>query len=275
MTPAQLSRTIRHTLSRVLSDDADDRGGEALTGVRVVVESPPRRGGGDYATGVAFQAAAACGRPAREVAEKLCDRLVRDEDAVARAVVVGGGFVNVTLGPAGRVALVRTLAGSGPAEASGAALPAEGPTDIPGQDIPRWAALTGEDPAVLAVRTERSSSLFRVQYAHARICSLLRNGRRLGLRPEPESVEPLGAAGARLLALLADRERITAPGALARHLDAVAGAFAVFHDTCPPLPRGEEKPGAAHRGRLALAEATGAVLAGGLSQLGITAPVHL
>ncbi|MGP3986559.1 DALR anticodon-binding domain-containing protein [Streptomyces sp. 3N207] len=290
MTPAQLSRTIRHTLPRVLSDDGGGGAEERLAGVRVVVESPPRRGGGDYATGVAFQAAAACGRPAQEVAEELCARLVRDEDAVAEAVVVAGGFVNVTLGPAGRIALVRTLAESGsgtgaesssssaesgPTDGSDSTVPPHRPTDIPAQDIPRWAASTGEDPAALAVRIERSSSLFRVQYAHARVCSLLRNGRRLGLRPEPESAVPLCAAGARLLALLADRERITAPGALARHLDAVAGAFAVFHDTCPPLPRGEEKPGAAHRGRLALAEATGAVLAGGLSQLGVTAPAQL
>ncbi|MGP3972732.1 DALR anticodon-binding domain-containing protein [Streptomyces sp. 8N114] len=298
MTPAQLSRTIRHTLPRVLSDDGGAE--ERLAGVRVVVESPPRRGGGDYATGVAFQAAAACGRPAQEVAEELCARLVRDEDVVAEAIVVAGGFVNVTLGPAGRTALVRTLAesgsgaesgsseGSGPtdgsdstvlpgllADESGTTVLPGPPTDIPAQDIPRWAASTGEDPAALAVRTERSSSLFRVQYAHARVCSLLRNGRRLGLRPEPESAVPLCAAGARLLALLADRARITEPGALARHLDAVAGAFAVFHDACPPLPRGEEKPGAAHRGRLALAEATGAVLAGGLSQLGVTAPAQL
>ncbi|MBO8192080.1 hypothetical protein ITI46_10440 [Streptomyces oryzae] len=287
MTPAQLSRTIRYTLSRVLSDDggsgsgsgigigSEGRADELLAGVRIVVESPPRRGDGDYATGAAFQAAAACGRSAREVAAELCVRLVRDEGAVAEAVVVGGGFVNVTLAPAARAALVRTLAASGPGGMPGSAVPPQQPADVPAQDIPRWAASTGEDPAALAVRTERSSSLFRVQYAHARVCSLLRNGRRLGLRPEAESAERLDEAGARLLALLADRARITAPGALARHLDAVAGAFAVFHDTCPPLPRGEEKPGAAHRGRLALAEATGAVLAGGLSQLGVTAPAQL
>ncbi len=41
------------------------------------------------------------------------------------------------------------------------------------------------------------------------------------------------------------------------------------------LPRGGEKPSAAHRARLALAEAVGAVLAGGLSLLGIDAPDHL
>ncbi|WP_431981997.1 DALR anticodon-binding domain-containing protein [Streptomyces qinglanensis] len=336
MTPAQLSRTIRQALPHVLPDGPDGEAarfarvgssGDAAAffgGVRVVVESPPRRGPGDYATGVAFQAAAACGRPAREFAQQLCARLEADADAVGGAEVVGGGFVNVTLTNDARVALLRALAEGGPAETAvltgttptgsadpirpadpvrsadrrtpsapeapptappdseapptappDIAAPPTAPTDVPARDIPRWAAATGEDPAVLVVRTERASSLFRVQYAHARVCSLLRNGRRLGLRPEAESAVPLGAAGARLLALLADRARITAAGPLARHLDAVAQAFAAFHDVCPPLPRGEEKPGAAHRGRLALAEATGAVLAGGLSQLGVSAPAHL
>lgn len=41
------------------------------------------------------------------------------------------------------------------------------------------------------------------------------------------------------------------------------------------LPRGAEKPSAAHRARLALADAVGSVLAGGLSLLGIDAPDHL
>ncbi|MEV7193310.1 ArgS-related anticodon-binding protein NrtL [Streptomyces sp. NPDC093510] len=49
--------------------------------------------------------------------------------------------------------------------------------------------------------------------------------------------------------------------------------------TSPPhgavLPMGDEKPSAAHRARLALAEAAGVVLAGGLSLLGISAPDHL
>ncbi len=198
------------------------------------------------------------------------------ERAIADARVVGDGFINVTLTPQARAALVRGLAAGRPAGAPDPVVePGVVPLDAPARDISRWAECTGESPAALAVRTERSSSLFRVQYAHARSCALLRNGRRLGVEPVAEDADWPEPAGARLLALLADRARITAPGRLARHLDAVAGAFAVFQETAEPLPRGEEKPGAAHRGRLALAEATGAVLAGGLSQLGVTAPAHL
>ncbi len=64
-----------------------------------------------------------------------------------------------------------------------------------------------------------------------------------------------------------------APDRLARHLVTVADAVLPFLPCV--LPRGEEKPSAAHRARLALAEAAGTVLAGGLSLLGIDAPEHL
>ncbi|NUP22491.1 MAG: hypothetical protein HOZ81_41795 [Streptomyces sp.] len=80
--------------------------------------------------------------------------------------------------------------------------------------------------------------------------------------------------------LLADHPRVLAqaaahrsPDRLARHLVGVADAVMPLLPAV--LPRGAEKPSAAHRARLALAEAAGAVLAGGLSLLGIDAPDHL
>ncbi|MFC0599496.1 ArgS-related anticodon-binding protein NrtL [Streptomyces palmae] len=89
-------------------------------------------------------------------------------------------------------------------------------------------------------------------------------------------------AALRLLGLLGDYPRVLeaaardrAPDRVARGLEAVADAFFRFHDACPPLPCGEQKPLAAHRSRLALADAAGAVLAGGLSLLGISAPGFL
>ncbi|MGW2461177.1 ArgS-related anticodon-binding protein NrtL [Streptomyces sp. NPDC001761] len=83
-----------------------------------------------------------------------------------------------------------------------------------------------------------------------------------------------------LLTPLADHPRILAvaatrraPDRLARHLVTVADAVLPLLPCV--LPVGEEKPSAAHRARLALAEAAGTVLAGGLSLLGIDAPEHL
>ncbi len=162
----------------------------------------------------------------------------------------------------------------------------------------RWALLSAAahdvprcDPGEVLAQRE-SNPLFRVRYAHARVRALLRNGRDLGIEPDADgSVTDAAtdtgddsAARARwaLLALLADYPRVVeaaarrhAPDRLARELMAVADAFFRFHDDCAPLPRGEEKPSAAHRARLATAEAAGTVLANGLNLLGISAPAHL
>ncbi|MFD7390325.1 ArgS-related anticodon-binding protein NrtL [Streptomyces sp. NPDC059852] len=105
--------------------------------------------------------------------------------------------------------------------------------------------------------------------------------------PTP-GAQPRSAPGSRdrtatphpLLHLLADHPRVLAqaaahraPDRLARHLVSVADAVLPLLPAV--LPRGAEKPSATHRARLALAEAAGAVLAGGLSLLGIDAPEHL
>ncbi|MGQ5224035.1 ArgS-related anticodon-binding protein NrtL [Streptomyces sp. yara] len=154
-----------------------------------------------------------------------------------------------------------------------------------------------------------TNPLFRVRYAHARTRALLRNAADLGFTPEPgpltpepgpltpepspltsESDGPLTPEGdgpvtadgeaQGLIQLLADHPRVLAataahraPDRLARHLVAVADALAPLLPSV--LPLGDEKPSAAHRARLALAEAAGTVLAGGLSLLGIDAPEHL
>ncbi|MFD4587908.1 ArgS-related anticodon-binding protein NrtL [Streptomyces sp. NPDC058434] len=88
------------------------------------------------------------------------------------------------------------------------------------------------------------------------------------------------AAPSALLAALGDHPaalesaaRLRAPDRVARHLEAVADALLGFQHTV--LPVGDEKPSATHRSRLALAEAAGTVLAGGLALLGISAPEHL
>ncbi|MFV0133634.1 ArgS-related anticodon-binding protein NrtL [Streptomyces sp. HMX87] len=161
------------------------------------------------------------------------------------------------------------------------------PTATPlrlGRDAARWALLhpAGHDRPRIGdehLVQRESNPLFRVRYAHARARALVRNAADLGFGPE---AGPVGrTAGAEeLLALLADHPRVLAaaadqhaPDRLARHLVAVADAALPFLPTV--LPRGAEKPSAAHRARLALAEAAGAVLAGGLSLLGIDAPDHL
>ncbi|HEV7626818.1 MAG TPA: DALR anticodon-binding domain-containing protein [Streptomyces sp.] len=296
MTPAQLARTVLHAVRRAVESGQLGEFPESLElPRRVVVESPPRRGGGDYAVSVAFQVAEAAGMAPYDVALVLQDRLAR-QAGVRRVEIAGGAFLNVTLDERARAALVAELSGA----ASGREPHIEeedGQDEQAAADIARWSAATGDAPASLTVRTTQSSPLFRVQYAHARTRALSRNAHDLGFHSDayaaaaaadqdpdadPASEEPpsspYGAGARALLALLADHRRIceqAGPARQARHLVAVGDAFFDFHDHCPPLPSGDEKPGAAHRARLALVEATGAVLASGLSHLGVTAPAHL
>lgn len=151
-----------------------------------------------------------------------------------------------------------------------------------GADAVRWACLRPAahdrvpEPGVLLRQTEADNSLFLVQYAHSRARALLRNAAELGVRPAYEAPvdapELIAALRDHPLVLLA-AARHRAPDRLARHLEALADALLGFQHTV--LPLGDQKPSAAHRSRLALAEAAGTVLAGGLSLLGISAPVHL
>ncbi|WP_330356227.1 ArgS-related anticodon-binding protein NrtL [Streptomyces chartreusis] len=168
-----------------------------------------------------------------------------------------------------------------------------------GRDAARWALLHPAEHDRPRVTDEHlvqreSNPLFRVRYAYARTRALTRNAADLGFNAEPGPVEPsTGQFTDQLTSqspapltphplqtALADHPRVLAqaaahraPDRLARHLVAVADA--VLPLLAVVLPRGAEKPSAAHRARLALAEAAGAVLAGGLSLLGIDAPEHL
>ncbi|MCI3243174.1 ArgS-related anticodon-binding protein NrtL [Streptomyces spinosisporus] len=164
-----------------------------------------------------------------------------------------------------------------------------------GPDAARWALLhpaAHDRPRITADHLVQrgSNPLFRVRYAHARTRALRRNAAALGFTPAPGDVDEHVHGGhlprdphttwSPLLTPLTDHPRILAraaadraPDRLARHLVTVADAVLPVLPTV--LPRGDEKPSAAHRARLALAEAAGTVLAGGLSLLGIHAPDHL
>ncbi|THA38002.1 ArgS-related anticodon-binding protein NrtL [Streptomyces sp. A1547] len=175
---------------------------------------------------------------------------------------------------------------------AGRDLPQDRPGDLPvaplakrdgdvvaryGRDAAHWAMLAvpaRETPAfsdTLLVQGE-ASEFFRVRYAHARSRALVRNAGQLGFHPEPGDVDAPA-----LLRLLADHDLVLeaaahhrAPERLTRHLVELAGELLDFQYGV--LPKGDEKPSAAHRARLALAEAAGTVLAGGLALLGIDAP---
>ncbi|MEV5506105.1 ArgS-related anticodon-binding protein NrtL [Streptomyces orinoci] len=275
MTPADLSRTVLHTVRCAVEADELRAAVPDGAGVRV----PPRPGCGDYATNVALRLAKESGRPALEIAELLRRRLA-GEPGIAGVEIAGPGFLNITLERPAHGRLVRELLARDERAEPFPLRPAEESVRRLGMDAARWSLVTppGVDRRLLLVQREENP-LFRVRYAHARCRALLRNAADLGFTPQvgDENGE-FGPGSQELLAELGEHRRIAAagdPGRLARHLERLAEGLLRWQARCPTLPRGDEKPSAVHRARLALAEATGKVLADGLTQLGITAPAHL
>ncbi|MEV4431506.1 ArgS-related anticodon-binding protein NrtL [Streptomyces sp. NPDC049555] len=271
MTPADLSCAVLDSVRRAVEADELD----AVVPERVAVRVPPRPGCGDYATNVALRLAKDSGRPALQIAEVLRHRLA-GHPGIARVDVAGPGFLNITLHGGCGADIVRAAAATAAAEplplAPSAALVAR-----LGADAARWSLVSppGLDRELLLVQRE-ANPLFRVRYAHSRTCALVRGAGLLGFAGEAGETGDVGAQP--LIGELGEHPRITAArdaDRLARHLERIADAFLRWQAECDTLPRGEEKPSAVHRARLALAEATGAVLADGLHQLGISAPAHL
>ena len=138
-------------------------------------------------------------------------------------------------------------------------------------DVDLWAKATSDNP------------VFYVQYAHARISSILRNAADLGLAGDPAAARLLThEREGELLRALAEYPRVVAsaaqlrePHRIARYLEDTASAYHKFYDSCRVLPMGDEEPGDLHRARLLLVDATRVVLANGLALLGVTAPERM
>jgi arginyl-tRNA synthetase len=127
--------------------------------------------------------------------------------------------------------------------------------------------------------------VFYVQYAHARLSSILRNGADLAAVPDVDSFDASLLTHEReglLLRALAEFPRVVAsaatmrePHKVARYLEETAGTFHRFYDVCRVLPQGDEELNDLHRARLLLVAATRQVLANGLRLLGVSAPERM
>ncbi|HIT32843.1 MAG TPA: arginine--tRNA ligase [Candidatus Enterenecus stercoripullorum] len=131
----------------------------------------------------------------------------------------------------------------------------------------------------LAVRQDSDNPVYYVQYAHARICSLLAN-----LAQDGDRVPAAAQVDAALLATSEERELIKNlaqypqelklaardydPSRINRYLTALAGDFHRFYNAC--RIRGEER--GLRLARLKLADTVRLVLANGLGLLGVSAP---
>jgi len=136
-------------------------------------------------------------------------------------------------------------------------------------------------------RQSSENPVFYVQYAHARVSSLLRNAADLGLElpknaaeshPELLTHEKEGEllrALAALPGVVASAAQLREPHRVARYLEETAASYHRFYDNCRVLPMGDEEPTDLHRARLLLVAATRTVLANGLGLLGVSAPERM
>ena len=139
----------------------------------------------------------------------------------------------------------------------------------------------------LLVKRSNDNPVYYVQYAHARISSVLRNAAELGIdwREGDVAFDPALLAAdqeGKLLRALADFPRVVAsaaelrePHRVARYLEDLATAYHRFYDTCRVLPRSDEDVSNLHIARLWLCAATRQTLANGLAMLGVSAPERM
>ena len=134
-------------------------------------------------------------------------------------------------------------------------------------------------------RATNENPVFYVQYAHARISSVLRNAEELEIDWRGSGLDPSLLVDERendLLGMLAQYPRIVGgaaelrePHRIARYLEDLAGVYHRFYDACRVLPRSDETLQPIHIARLWLCAATRQTLANGLELLGVSAPERM
>jgi arginyl-tRNA synthetase len=136
----------------------------------------------------------------------------------------------------------------------------------------------------LWTRRSDDNPVYYVQYAHARISSLLRGAAQAGIargdRYDPallthDRENDLLKALAEFPAVVAAAAELRQPHRVPRYLEDLSGTYHRFYDACRVLPRDDGPLDETGRARLWLAEAARIVLANGLGLLGVTAPERL
>ncbi|MGW4519687.1 arginine--tRNA ligase [Amycolatopsis sp. NPDC004378] len=128
--------------------------------------------------------------------------------------------------------------------------------------------------------------VYYVQYAHARLCTMLRGADDLGLKSagdvdlglltlpvEGDLIRTIGEFPETVRRAAEMRE----PHRIARYLEELAGALHKFYAVreARVLPKGDEEATPANHARVALCEAARVVLANGLALVGVSAPERM
>jgi arginyl-tRNA synthetase len=137
----------------------------------------------------------------------------------------------------------------------------------------------------LLLKRTNDNPVYYVQYASARIASVLRNAAELGIDWRGAPFDPALLAHERendLLGVLAEFPRVVAsaaelrePHRVARYLERLSTAYHRFYDVCRVLPMGDEPVEPLNIARLWLCGAARQVLVNGLMLLGVTAPERM
>jgi arginyl-tRNA synthetase len=167
--------------------------------------------------------------------------------------------------------------------------------DEVGVDAARYALIRYpvDSPLVLdldlLISRTNDNPVYYVQYAHARIASVVRNAIELGILPQKnwdaQSFKPELLTDDRegnLLGLLAEYPRVVTsaaelrePHRIARYLEEVATGYHQFYAACRVLPQGDEAPTDLTIARLWLCAASRQVIFNGLELLGVSAPERM
>ena len=157
-----------------------------------------------------------------------------------------------------------------------------------GKDAARYTLIRypTDTPMVMDVDLLRKNTndnpVYYVQYAHARICAVLRNAKEFKIEFGLNNFKPELLTHERereLIGLLAEFSRVVASAALmrephrvARYIEDVASLYHRFYNDCRVLPLGDEKPTDLNSARATLCLATAQVISNGLDLLGVSAP---
>ena len=145
------------------------------------------------------------------------------------------------------------------------------PTDTPMvMDVDLLRKNTNENP------------VYYVQYAHARICAVLRNAKELGINYglkfyaaellNHERERELVGLLAQYPKVLLSAAQLRQPHRVARYIEELASQYHRFYNDCRVLPLGDEKVSDLNSARATLSQATAQVISNGLDLLGVNAP---
>ena len=301
VTPAVLADLVRCAAEQALHDHGL---GQTEVPKPVTLRRPRNPEHGDYTSELALRLGGPAGVAPRELAGWLA-KTVAEHAEVRTAEVAGPGFLNIRLAPAAHGEIVREVLAQGEHYGSGEPLPRpRGSIRFAGAPVTEneLAEAIGVDAATFALAREMTvdvdparwcrrvdeNPVFFVQYAHARLWSVLRNATeldiavptrdpgRLGLarlthRRERELIRTIGEFDG----VVETSARRGDPSGVARYLERLAGDCHRFQDDCRVLPRGDAEATELTVARLALCSAARQVLGNGLRLLGVSAPERL